>query len=154
MRCWHKDLVNVLPRNQLIGQWRECCMIGSNLANIGTPNHILVNKIIEYTPDHFFTYTMLVYAELFKRGYNPNPKTINTFNENLFKAFGRNNYSLVDYNELFRGWHSTRYLQQCILNLEEKFDCGGIELVDWFKIVNKVRNSSQLCEETYECLFV
>ena len=154
MKCWHKDLINVLPRNQLIGQWRECCMIGSNLANIGTPNHILVNKIMEYTPDHFFTYTMLVYAELFKRGYNPNPKTINTFNENLFKAFGRNNYSLVDHDELFKGWHSTRYLLQCLCKIEELYDCGGIKFEDWYKILNKTRNMHVYCEETYQSLFV
>lgn len=27
MRLWHKDLIEVLPRQQLLGQWRECCAI-------------------------------------------------------------------------------------------------------------------------------
>lgn len=25
MRLWHKDLIPYLPRQQLLGQWRECC---------------------------------------------------------------------------------------------------------------------------------
>lgn len=25
MRLWHKDLIPVLPRKQLLGQWLECC---------------------------------------------------------------------------------------------------------------------------------
>ena len=32
MRLWHKDLITVLPRQQLIGQWRECCSIAKKLA--------------------------------------------------------------------------------------------------------------------------
>ena len=48
MRLWHKDLISCLPRLQLIGQWRECCLIAKNIAEKGTPNHLLVNKIISY----------------------------------------------------------------------------------------------------------
>jgi uncharacterized protein (TIGR02328 family) len=32
MRLWHKDLISVLPRQQLLGQWRECCLIARNIA--------------------------------------------------------------------------------------------------------------------------
>ena len=37
MRLWHKDLIYVLPRQQLLGQWRECCLIAKNIAEKGTP---------------------------------------------------------------------------------------------------------------------
>ena len=47
MRLWHKDLIPVLPRQQLIGQWRECCLIAKQISEKGTPNHILVNKIMD-----------------------------------------------------------------------------------------------------------
>lgn len=154
MRCYHKDLIDVLPRNQLLGQWRECCAIASNLANIGTPNHILVNKIMEYTPDHFYTYTMLVYEEFVRRGYKVNPRTINTLKDNLYKAFGKDDFILIDQNELFKGWHSTRYLLQCLCKIEEFYDCGGIKFEDWFKILNKTRSMHTYCEETYQSLFV
>ena len=39
MRLWHKDLIDVLPRQQLISQWREICCIAKNIAEKGTPNH-------------------------------------------------------------------------------------------------------------------
>ena len=48
MRLWHKDLIPVLPRQQLLSQWRECCCIARNIVENGTPNHILVNKILDY----------------------------------------------------------------------------------------------------------
>ena len=47
MRLWHKDLIPYLPRQQLLGQWRECCCIVRNIAMLGTPNHILVNKVMD-----------------------------------------------------------------------------------------------------------
>ena len=154
MRLWHKCLIELLPDQQLLGQWCECCAIASNLATIGTPNHLLVNVITEYPIDHFYTYTMeLVYKEMTKRYFKVDPFTIDRFNEHLFEYCGHDNFVIVDYNLLFQGWMSTRYLQQCILSLEELYDRGGIELKDWFKIVNGVRNMSVLCNETFENLF-
>ena len=50
MRLWHVDLIDVLPRKQLLSQWRECCAIAKSIADKGTPNHILVNKITDYFP--------------------------------------------------------------------------------------------------------
>ena len=46
MRLWHKDLIPYLPRQQLLGQWRECCCIAKSIHDKGSPNHLLVNKII------------------------------------------------------------------------------------------------------------
>ena len=37
-------------------------------------------------------------------------------------------------NELFKNWHTQRYLKQCVYNLQEKFDCGGISGEEWKKI--------------------
>ena len=35
MRLWHKDLIDSLPRKQLLGQWRECCAIIKNIKEKG-----------------------------------------------------------------------------------------------------------------------
>ena len=48
MRLWHKDLIGVLPQKQLVSQWRECCAIVRNIAVNGSPNHIPVNKVMDY----------------------------------------------------------------------------------------------------------
>ena len=43
MRLWHIDLISVLPREQLVAQWRELSAIAGAIQKKGTPNHILVN---------------------------------------------------------------------------------------------------------------
>lgn len=76
MRLWHKDLIPYLPRKQLIAQWRECCAICSNIANKGTSNHLLVNKIMNYSFIHFSHYIQDVHDEMLKRGYKINEKKL------------------------------------------------------------------------------
>ena len=69
MRLWHKDLIKVLPREQLVAQWRELSAIAGNLSTKGTPNHILVNKVLEYSREHFISYAFWVRQEMARRGY-------------------------------------------------------------------------------------
>ena len=69
MRLWHIDLIDVLPRQQLLGQWRELCCIASNIKKNNTPNHLLVNKILDFSWLHFKSYCVNVIDEMKKRGY-------------------------------------------------------------------------------------
>ena len=131
MRLWSKDLISVLPRQQLLSQWRECCCIAKSISDNGTPNHILVNKILDYPLAHFVSYTMLVYNEMVNRGYKVDR---NKFYERLPKYEPCN----VSYDELYSHWHNKRYLKQCIFNLQEKADCGGVTLNEWSKIKDLV----------------
>lgn len=124
MRIWHKDLIPVLPKNQLISQWRECCAIAKAIAENNTPNHILVNKIVDYPIDHFYTYCKLIELEMLNRNYKI------TFNS-IQKIFGKP-WHYID--NIFPNWHNDRYLKQCYFNLEEKYDCGGILEEEWDKI--------------------
>ena len=87
MRLWHKSLIKVLPRQQLIAQWRECCAIAKNMSKSGTPNHILVNRILDYPLEHFITYTELVINELLKRNYKVSNKSISAFYDNINKIY-------------------------------------------------------------------
>ena len=34
MRLWHEQLIPILPKNQLLGQHRECCAIRGDGMNI------------------------------------------------------------------------------------------------------------------------
>lgn len=154
MRLWHKDLISLLPDEQLLEQWQDILTIADNLAKYGTPNDPLVNRITDFILDEFYTYAIdLVLTEMNKRYYKVDQFTIERFNQNLFEYCGHDNFTIIDHQVLFQGWMSTRYLQQCILHLEELYDVGEIELKDWFKIVNGVRNMSVLCDETFETLF-
>lgn len=128
MRLWHKDLIPYLPKQQLIAQWRECCAIASNWANKGTPNHLLVNKVMNYPIYDFIIYSYKIKNEMKKRGYKISEKTDNNFFMNLKKING-----ITENNNkpLFYDWHNERYLKQCLFNLQEKYDCGGIPEDEW-----------------------
>lgn len=79
MRLWHKSLIPVLPNKQLISQWRELNCIAKTIQIKKTPNHILVNKILDYNLMHFVAYTKLVLTELDKRNFNIKKTTFKKF---------------------------------------------------------------------------
>ena len=129
MRLWHYKLVPVLPRNQLIGQWRECCLITRNIAIKGTPNHLLVNPIMDYPIDEFLGYCQLVanvmntrgyFVDFMKKIYEP------LCGETLF--FNLKNPEACSF---FEDWHNAQYFWQCYSNLQEKYDRGGISEEEW-----------------------
>ena len=139
MRCWHKTLISYLPKLQLLSQWRECCCIAKNIANNGTPNHLLVNKIMDYEFVHFMEYTRPVVSEMERRNYKVSQKAMNNFLSN-FEKFADPNESLIGGSlerVLFADWHNERYLKQNLYNLQEKFDCGGIPKDEWKIIEDK-----------------
>ena len=128
MRLWHKNLIKVLPREQLVAQWREVSAIAGAIIKNGTPNHLLVNKVLNYDFDHFITYSKLIKDEMTARGY----RTTSTVWDKIVNL--KPSWKEVPINELFSGWHTGRYLKQCYYNLEEKYDCCGISPEDWAKI--------------------
>lgn len=127
MRLWHYRLVPYLPRQQLLSQWRECICIAKSIHNKGTPNHILVNKIMDYPISEFIDYCNIVLVEMVRRGYNVSESSINKLEDYVdFEVDSEKQYS-----HPFGGWHTLRYLNQCLSNLEEKYDCGGITDEEW-----------------------
>jgi uncharacterized protein (TIGR02328 family) len=130
MRLWHKDLISVLPKNQLLGQWRECCLIAKNIAEKSTPSHILVNKIMDYPIEHFIAYTDMVKNKMKKRGYHCDTSRFTKWLQwEQFKIYPSN---------IFADWHNDRYLSQCFYNLQEKYDCSGISETEYGLIKRKV----------------
>lgn len=129
MRLWHKDLIDSLPRKQLLGQWRECCAIIKNIKEKGTPNHLLVNKIMDYDLKHFYTYGLYVFIETEHRDYKCDLRK--------FDQYFKGGKIVKTFDELFDGWHNERYLDQCFYNLQEKFDCGGMSEEEWEKVSKK-----------------
>lgn len=128
MRLWHKELISVLPREQLVAQWRECSAIAGAILKNGTPNHILVNKVLDYSIDQFITYSILVRAEMTRRGY----RTMQSVEDKIVSL--NPTFNRIPQVLLFEYWHTDRYFLQCYYNLQEKYDCGGISPEDWEKI--------------------
>lgn len=131
MRLWHKDFIEVLPRQQLLGQWREISAIAENLRKMGTPNHVLVNKITSYPIDHFISYAYYIKEEMKMRGYKPNKKVWDSV-ESL-----KEDYSLIPLKDLFDKWHSKLYLKICYYNLLEKFSCSAISTDEYIRVFRK-----------------
>ena len=133
MRLFHKDLIEVLPRQQLLGQWRELNSI-FKLQN----RHILINFVYDYDFGHLLGYTNMVIAEMEKRGYKINLDNA----ENYFDPLIRNaqGFKMPFYENLFEEKMNDRYLKQCLYNLQEKYDCGGISQEEWQKIEDKFGN--------------
>ena len=142
MRLWHKDLISVLPEMQLKWQWRECCLIAKALLE-NNLNHVLVNRVKDYPTEHFFQYCGMVFREMQKRGYKVDKNRLLQY-AILYEVQAFENEP-IEYDNLFdcyvKGkfirWHYSRYLKQCLCNLEEKAMCGGIPPKEWEKVVEK-----------------
>ena len=131
MRLWHKDLIPYLPRQQLLGQWRECCCIAKNITIKGTPNHILVNKVMSYPFEHLYYYTLLVRNEMVSRGYKCKWNNFDKYNLPTDDTD-------MNIKDIYSDWHNDRYFWQCFYNLQEKYDCGGITDEEWGMILDGV----------------
>ena len=135
MRIWHWKLIPVLPREQLVAAWRELSAIAGNLNTKGTPNHILVNKVLDYPREHFISYALYVRQEMTRRGY----RTMESVWDKIYctRETDYGELEIIPLEDLFPGWHNDRYLEQCYFNLEEKYDCGGVD-EEWFKKVQNI----------------
>ena len=131
MRLWSKQLISALPKNQLKGQWRECCAI-AKIIKEQKPLPLLVNRIADYPLSHLAAYGKLVDAEMDRRGIGHRPEAFTQYftDEELREK--------VSFDELFAGWHDMDYANICYYNLYEKYMCGGIAFDEWDKIQRRM----------------
>lgn len=128
MRLWHTKLLSVLPREQLVSQWRECSSIAGAIQKNGTPNHILVNFVLNYDYDHFISYTYYVRAEMARRGY----RTMDSVWNKIVAL--KPHYTILPLDEVYKEKMDWNYYVICYHNLQEKYLCGGIKREEWNKI--------------------
>jgi uncharacterized protein (TIGR02328 family) len=127
MRLWHQFLIPKLPRQQLLGQHRECCALRG--AGWGR-NHSVVNYVFATYHFKLVAYHYLVMNEMKRRGYHPDEQWYNVnwrgktlgFEEDwtdkesvetVIKATQETGIPI--YSE-----HNDAYLQECIDNLKQK----------------------------------
>ena len=129
MRLWHTKLIPVLPREQLIAQWRELSSIAGSIQKNGTPNHLLVNFVLNYPYNHFISYAYYVREEMTRRGY----RTM----ESVWKKIADlkpEGYIILPIDKVYFNKMNQEYLLICYYNLYEKYMCGGISQEDFNKI--------------------
>ena len=132
MRIWHTQLISVLPREQLVAQWRELASMASSIKKKGTPNHVLVNFILDYDYNHFINYAAAIRAEMTSRGY----RTMNSVWEKIVDL--KPDWTPIALEEIYKDKMDNDYLKICYYNLYEKYLCGGISSIDWTLISRKI----------------
>ena len=128
MRIWHTALISVLPKDQLVAQWRELSAIAGAIQKNGTPNHILVNFVLDYDYDHFISYAHYLRAEMTRRGY----RTMNSVWDKITAL--KPDYTILPFEDIYKEKMNFEYLKICYYNLYEKYLSGGIKEEDWEKI--------------------
>lgn len=125
MRLWDYRLIDVLPRQQLLGQWRELNSI-FKLQN----KHILINYVYDYDKQYLYDYSNYVADIMRLRKYKVNYENFN----NYF----RDECSMVTPFKRFEE-HDNEYLTICYYNLYEKFIRGGISKEEWLPIEKRYK---------------
>ena len=120
MRLWHEQIIHLLPKNQLLGQHRECCALRGNGWN---KKHKTVDYVFTYSPYNLFIYHSKIMDEMEKRGYRVSrewrDKNYRGQKAESYSNLEETNISTPIYKE-----HNSDYLLECIENLAGK----GIEL--------------------------
>ena len=128
MRLWHTFLIKVLPREQLVAQWREISACVGSIQKKGSPNHILVNFIMDYDFNHLISYAYYVREEMTRRGY----RTMNSVWNKIVSL--KPDYRLLLPRDIYPEEMNDTYWIICYYNLMEKWLRGGIKGEDWDKI--------------------
>ena len=120
MRLWHEQMIPLLPKNQLLGQHRECCALRGNGWK---KKHKTVDYVFSYSPYELFLYHSLVMDEMEKRGYQVSIEWRNkNYRGKIAEKYRNLEEKMID-SPIYKE-HNQEYLQECIKNLREK----GIEL--------------------------
>ena len=119
MRLWHTFLIDVLPREQLVATWRELSAMAGAIQKNGTPNHLLVNFILDYDYDHFISYAYYIREEMTRRGY----RTMNSVWNKIVSL--KPDWKLIPLAQTFYPKMDKTYMEICYWNLREKWLCGG-----------------------------
>ncbi|NLN52511.1 MAG: hypothetical protein GX145_06885 [Clostridiaceae bacterium] len=116
MRLWHEKLIQSLPRNQLLGQHRECCALrGKGWGK----RHSTVNYVFEYSPYLLYKYHLLVMEEMNRRGYRVSEEWFNKDYRGKNMERYENLIPVEVISPIYQE-HNEEYLIECLENLENK----------------------------------
>lgn len=120
MRLWHEELLDEIPRQQLLGQHRECCALrGKGWGK----KHATVDYVFTYSPYKLYQYHLKVMDEMKRRGY----KNDSLWEDSLYRGKSCEPYEsleAIEETSPLYPEHDDHYLEECLLNLRAK----GIEI--------------------------
>lgn len=116
MRLWHEGMIDRLPRQQLLGQHRECAALRGK--GWGRP-HATVNYVFDHSPYKLYQYHRLVIEEMLERGYQPDLQWLDPHYRGKscqpYDELGKLEESQPIYPE-----HDSAYWDDCVENLKAK----------------------------------
>ena len=113
MRLWHEQIIHLLPKNQLLGQHRECCALRGNGWN---KKHKTVDYVFTYSPYNLFIYHSKIMDEMEKRGY----RVSREWRDKNYRGQKAESYSNLEETSISTSIykeHNNEYLLECIENL-------------------------------------
>lgn len=122
MRLWHESLLPLLPRQQLLGQHRECAAL-RGLA--WGRKHATVDYVFRHSPARLAAYHLRVIAEMQRRGYRVGDRWLDPLYRGQ-RCPSRGPECAVECAQLLQSAapiypeHDRDYLQACLNNLERK----------------------------------
>jgi uncharacterized protein (TIGR02328 family) len=117
VRLWHQGLLQALPREQLLGQHRECCALrGKGWGK----KHSVVDYVFTHPISMLEDYHQAVMQEMESRGYEVN--YLWTFRGYRGKSFGKQvlKERIPKHEGIVYPEHDDDYLKECIENLKAK----------------------------------
>lgn len=133
MRLWHQILIPHLPRQQLLGQHRECCALrGKGWGK----KHATVDYVFAHPYEWLVAYHYVIMFEMLNRGYEIDTRWIDARYRGKQLGIEYNlRIDLTEVSKKVRHYadvtnqiypeHNDNYLQECLLNLHNK----GIDIV-------------------------
>jgi uncharacterized protein (TIGR02328 family) len=121
MRLWAEQIISELPRQQLLGQHREC----SALRGGGwLKPHSTINYIFKYSPARLYKYHLLIMKEMERRGYTIHNKQWYDMTYRGLKTTPWDDYIYYEFALIPDGIiypeHNEKYIEECVSNLEGK----------------------------------
>ena len=118
MRLWPLCIIDQLPRQQLLGQHRECCALrGKGWGR----KHSTVDYVFCHHYEHLALYHRHILWEMVDRGYCPNEKWWDsTYRGENLPSCRISQRVLWDAPDLVYPEHDENYLDECIANLAMK----------------------------------
>ena len=122
MRLWHESLIEKLPRQQILGQHRECSALRGN--GWGKP-HSTVNYVFEHHWLYLYEYHNRIMNEMNRRGYKVDELWRNpTYRGKKCSAWDDTNidalYEWISTLHTVYAEHDDAYMKECVDNLKGK----------------------------------
>jgi uncharacterized protein (TIGR02328 family) len=118
MRLWHEKMIPFLPRQQLLGQHRECCALRGNGWG---RKHATVDYVFQHSPMMLVAYHLKVLREMVRRGYRYDPQ----WEQPHYRGVRCIPYEIRSVpiplvEEHSYPEHNQEYLAECLANLRRK----------------------------------